>query len=415
MPPMSSRRVGALLGAVLALTLLLAWASKARCLTNGGWDGGEQYMGWCYTDIYPLWFAERLHEGATPYVDHPVEYPVLIGAQMWVSAGLVRAFVFDAATWPTSFFHANVLLGSIFYALAAWRLWKMGLTPTRMLWFIAAPTFVVYAFMNWDASAVLLSVLAIDLHRRNRDVASGVFAGLGAAAKLFPGFLVPIVVVARLLQRRPRDAVRHGGAAAGAWLAVNLPVLIRAPDGWAEFLRLNRTRPADWDSLWFFWQQVRERALDVSLLNLVSAGLFVGGAAVIVAIAWRRLGPDEMWRALLPVVCWFLLTNKVYSPQFSIWLLPLMALTLPRAPTFAAFAVADLFVFALRFPFLGGGQDLAPAPGYPVFAVAIIVRAAILIWVLVESLSAAPPALPPPPPPPSAGSTARPVRIRTAA
>ena len=408
---MSSRRALVALTIVLGVALLLAWGTKARCLTDGSWQNGEQYLGWCYTDIYPLWFAENLHQGATPYVDHPVEYPVLIGTQMWIAAGIVRAFVFRTDAWPVSFFHVNVAIGAICYAAAAFRLWRMRVSSTRILWFIAAPSFVVYAFMNWDATAVLLSVLAIEFHRRDRELLSGTFAGLGAAAKLFPGFLVPIVVVARLLQRRPRDAALHGGAAAGAWLAVNLPVFLRAPDGWAEFLRLNRTRPADWDSLWFFFQQVRGTGFEVSLLNLTTAGLFLAGTAVIIALGYRHFGATELWRVLLPVVCWFLLTNKVYSPQFSIWLLPLMALALPRAPTFAAFAVADLFVFVLRFPFLGGGQDLEPTPGYPVFAVAIVVRAVILLWVIAEVLLAPAPPLAEPVSTP----TRRPVRAEPAA
>ena len=378
---------------VLLLTLAVAWWTKGRCLFDGGWEAGEQYLGWCYTDILPLWFAENLHVGATPYLDHPVEYPVLIGAQMWVAAGLVRAFVFDKGAWSSGFFTINVLLSAPMYAVAAYRLFRMGVTPARLLWMIATPTFLVYAFMNWDAMAVLLSVVAIELHRRNRDLGAGIAAGLGTAAKLFPAFLVPIVIIARLTQGRRRDAVVHGAAAAGAWLVVNVPIMVAAPTGWAEFLRLNRTRSADWDSLWFFWQHVRGRSFDVSALNLLTAGLFVLGAVAIVLIGRRLMAPQDMWRLLLPVLCWFLLTNKVYSPQFSIWLLPLMALALPRPATFAAFAVSDLFVFAIRFPFLGGRQDLAPAPGYDLFAVAILVRAAVLLWVIVETMTAAPPSL----------------------
>ena len=38
----------------------------------------------------------------------------------------------------------------------------------------------------------------------------------------------------------------------------------------------------------------------------------------------------------------FLLTNKVYSPQYSVWLLPLFALALPQLRLFIAFEIADL-------------------------------------------------------------------------
>ena len=394
----SRRTFFALLGVVL-ITLVAAWWTKGRCLFDGGWENGQQYLSWCYTDILPLWFVEELNVGATPYLDHAVEYPVLIGAQMQVAALLVRAFIFDTDSWASGFYVVNVLLGAPMYMVAAYRLFRMGVTPTRLLWFVAAPSFIVYAFMNWDAMAVMLVVVAIELHRRGRDVGAGIAAGLGTAAKLFPAFLIPIVVIARISQGRWRDGAKHAAAAAGAWLVVNVPVMIAAPSGWAEFLRLNRTRPADWDSLWYFWQQVRDRAFDVPLLNMWTLGLFVLGAAAIVLYGRRRMPPEELWRLLLPVLCWFLLTNKVYSPQFSIWLLPLMALALPRASAFAAFAVSDFFVFVLRFSFLGGRQDLTPAAGYDLFAIAILVRTVVLLWIIVETLRFDPPVLVERPPP----------------
>jgi hypothetical protein len=390
-----SRRTLVVLLALTVLALLVAWWTKGRCLFDGGWSGGEQYRGWCYTDIVPLWFVEGLHEGATPYIDHPVEYPVLIGAQMWLAGIIVRG-ILPAAAGGASFYSVTVLLSAPLYAAAGFLLYRMGVTPLRVLWAVAAPTFVVYAFMNWDALAVALSVLAIYLHRQERDVGAGIAAGLGAAAKLFPGFLVPIIVFARLAQGRRDLALRHGVAAAGAWLVVNVPVMLAAPSGWAQFIRLNRTRPADWDSLWYFAQQVRGASFDVGLLNIVTLLLFVGGTVAILALGRRHFPPEEYWRLALPVLCWFLLTNKVYSPQFSIWLLPLMALALPRPATFAAFAVADLYVFVLRFPFLGGRQDITPAPGYELFAVAILIRTVVLLWVIAETLTAPPPTLLPP-------------------
>jgi len=399
---MKTSRATAFLAPAMAVGLIAAWLTKARCVFSGGWENGEEYTRYCYTDIFPLWWVERLNVGAVPYFDHPVEYPVLIGAQMLVAAGIVRAFVFDPNARASGFYLVNVLLGAPMYGYAAYRLFRMGVTPRRLLWAIAAPTFIVYAFMNWDALAVMLSVIAIDQHRRGRDTSAGIAAGLGTAAKLFPGFLVPIVIIARLTQGRRADALRHGAAAAGAWLLVNVPVMLAAPSGWGEFLRLNRTRPADWDSLWYLAQRVVGRGFDVPTLNVATAALFVAGAAAIVLIGRRRMPPSEQWRLLLPVVCWFLLTNKVYSPQFSIWLLPLMALALPRVSAFAAFAVADLFVFAIRFPFLGGRQELTPAPGYDLFAVAIVVRALVLLWVIAETMRATAPPLEPRPSPFSA-------------
>ena len=53
-----------------------------------------------------------------------------------------------------------------------------------------------------------------------------------------------------------------------------------APAGWARFLQLNRERPADWDSLWFYAQEVRGAIFDVGLLNVVTLLLFAGGSGI---------------------------------------------------------------------------------------------------------------------------------------
>ena len=378
----TARRAGGwLLLALLAVTLTAGWWTKARCIADGdGWTGGEQYLGWCYSDIYPLWFAEGLDQGKTPYVDHPVEYPVLTGAQMWVADRVMRAL--PGPPSATGFFHVNAAFGAALLAWAFTLLRGMGLPRERLLRYVLAPTLVAYAFMNWDPLAVALSVAAIAAHRRGDDVEAGVFAGLGAAAKLFPAFLVPLVMVARWVQGRRRDALTHGAVAAGTWLAVNLPVMLAAPDGWKRFLELNRERPADWDTLWLLVQRVDWWQPSIPLINLLSALLFAGGAAALVAVGARNRPPERYWELLLPVLAWFLLANKVYSPQFSLWLIPLMALALPSTPAFVAFAVADLMVFLTRFPYLGGEGGLEPAPGYPLFAAVLLLRAAALVWVI---------------------------------
>src|SRR5437870_769723 len=73
-----------------ALGSALGFLNKAAC-RSGDWNIYlKQFQAHCYTDIYPLYFAERLATGKVPYSGHPVEYPVLIGATMQVAAWLVR-------------------------------------------------------------------------------------------------------------------------------------------------------------------------------------------------------------------------------------------------------------------------------------------------------------------------------------
>jgi uncharacterized membrane protein len=353
----------------------VGWWSKARCLLDdGGWSDGEQYFGYCYTDIVPLYAHRGLDQGGVPYRDNPIEYPVVTGAQMWLAAQVSQ----DA----TSFYHVTALAGAGFWLALVVLLVRAGTPPGRLVWVAAAPTLAAYAFINWDPLPALFLVLAILAHRRGHDVASGVWAGLGVATKLFPGVVIPLVLAARIAQRRWRDGIAHVAAAGGAWLAVNLPVMVVAPRGWLRFFELNRQRGADWDSLWFLGERFVHADLSAHTLNLAIGLLVLAGAVVIGVIGTRRRDPEDWWQLALPILCWFLLVNKVYSPQYSLLLLPLLALALPSPGAFGAFAVADIMVFAIRFPFLGGQEGLAPAPGLGVFAFALLARAMVLAWII---------------------------------
>ena len=72
----------------------------------------------------------------------------------------------------------------------------------------------------------------------------------------------------------------------------------------------------------------------------------------------------------------------MYSPQFSLWLLPWLVLVLPNPRRFLAFEAADVAVFLTRFSFFG---DLTGIGGVPqwVFETAVVIRAAVLVWCVI--------------------------------
>src|SRR5439155_4808830 len=59
-----------------SLVLSLAWLKQAPC-ADGNWVGHVQYTHFCYSDTVPLFTAHGLDRGLVPYLDSPVEYPVL--------------------------------------------------------------------------------------------------------------------------------------------------------------------------------------------------------------------------------------------------------------------------------------------------------------------------------------------------
>ena len=368
----------------LGTTLVLGAALKGPCAAGGRpWAEGRQYTRFCYSDIVPLLGTEQLAGGRLPYVDacgssdaQCDEYPV-------VSMYAMRLAAWMSDTLP-GFFWANVVLLSI--AAAAVTVCLYLLAGSRALMFAAAPTLLIYGFMNWDLWAVALATGATLAYLNRRDVLSGVLLGLGAAAKIYPALLVVPFVLGRLRQRRPDDGIHLAWAAAGTWIVVNAPFAVAAPDGWFEFFRYNAHRPADWDSLWFIVHHriTGQTYFDATTaVNAGSAVLFVGLAA---ALWWirRRVEPEfPRWTFGFAVITAFLLTNKVYSPQYGLWLLPWFALAVPGIRPFLAFEVADVVVFLTRFSWFARYSGFGGAP-IGAFEIAVALRALVLVWCLIE-------------------------------
>jgi uncharacterized membrane protein len=241
---------------------------------------------------------------------------------------------------------------------------------------------------------------------RERNGWSGALLGLGAAAKAYPALLVVPFAVDRLRRGRRREAALLVGAAAAAWLAVNLPFAAAAGDAWSTFFRFNAERGADWDSLWFavcdrFGAHGGSCSWSAHMINLASAALFVVLALVAWTLRRRRLRETPAWTLGFPLIALFLLTNKVYSPQYGLWLLPWFALALPSVRLFLAFEAADLAVFVTRFSWFGrlaaqsGDQAFAGYTGLPIraFEIAVVVRAVILLACVVAWIVRDPPPL----------------------
>lgn len=379
--PAATRRIG--LGMVflcLGATLALGLAEKSPCIGND-WSDGRQYTRLCYTDIVPLLGTEQLAGGRLPFLDacdetasgNCDEYPVL---SMWSMRLAAWASGPDAA----DFFYANVVLLSIAAFVTALCLYLMA--GTRALYFVLAPTLLIYGFVNWDLIAVAFATAATLMYVRRRDAWAGALIGLGAAAKIYPALLLIPFVAGRFRSREPDRGIHLVWASAGAWIAVNLPFAMAAPGGWWEFFRFNAQRAADWDSLWFIACHRASGQVascgNTRLINVLSAVVFV----VLVALVWRwKLGRDPgfpRWTLGLPVLILFLLSNKVYSPQYGLWLLPWFALALPDRRLFVAFELADVAVFVTRFSWFA---ELTGFGGVPIgaFEIAVVVRAIVLV------------------------------------
>lgn len=114
--PLYTRAVPYLpLGLIAALGAILAYVQKLPCRT-GGWNEGRlTYTNFCYTDIFPLYFARQLSTQdpyfATVPPEQHVEYPVVLGEVMqafaWIARRLAPGDVYQQGVW---FYDLTVVL-----------------------------------------------------------------------------------------------------------------------------------------------------------------------------------------------------------------------------------------------------------------------------------------------------------------
>jgi uncharacterized membrane protein len=330
------------------LAMVLALAEKYPC-RSGAWNYyAKQFQDACYTDIYPLYYNEGLAAGKVPYTGHPVEYPVLIGGAMEAAAWLVRNV--NPLIRGREFFDVTVLLLAVCAVAGvlatAWAAGPRGRAQALMVAF--SPALILSAFINWDLIAFALTALGIAAWATRRGVWAGVLLGLGVAAKFYPLVVFGPLLLLCLRAGQLRDFAKMFAAAVLAWLAVDLPVMIVAPSGWAWFFVFSKERGADWGSIWYFFEHFSVPALgnsSLSALNLMSAVFFAVACA---AIAWLALAAPR--RPRLPQLCFlvlaaFLITNKVWSPQYVIWLVPLAVLARPRLWPYLLWQAAEVLYF----------------------------------------------------------------------
>ena len=281
--------VDAELRVLLALTFLtfgVGLVQKDWCRDHA-WSAPGVYTHACYSDIPPLYYGRGLAAGDVPYIgqqpDQQVEYPVLTGMAMWLSAKLVPSSD-DAAKRTRWYFDINALGLALAagVAVAATAL-LAGRRPWDAAIVAVAPTLILAATINWDLLAMALTAVAMLAWARRSPIAAGILLGLGIAAKLYRLFVLgPLLVLCvradrmrAFLQTLARD--RRG---------VGRRQSCRSPRsdtrGGAKFYRFNVDRAAEFGSPWYALEQLGRRLtrrgaeLAPTLLFVAACGAIAG-------------------------------------------------------------------------------------------------------------------------------------------
>lgn len=282
-------------------------------------------------------YGDKMLDGAVPYRDFDLEYP----------PAALPSFLLPAASdryrrWfdREMLFCASLLLVGVALSLRA-----LGASPRRFVPALAlvalAPlllgSVVLSRFDMWPAALVALALAALLWERL---WLAAPLLGLAIGAKLWPVVLLPLAV----LWLRGRRGAWFAAGVTGVVTAVFAPFAVIAPGGVWQSVETQLTRPLQLESLGgallvashhlfgtgieIVTQQSQNvtgtwaRVLAIALTVLTVAGLL---------LVYRRFArgtrtADELVAACAAAVAMLLAFGKVFSPQFMVWLLPLVPL-----------------------------------------------------------------------------------------
>jgi uncharacterized membrane protein len=373
---------------LICAMLSFHWMQKAPC-RDAAWVDMKQYKYFCYTDVLALYYAEGLNEGQVPYADHPVEYPVLTGALMGVLGlpvhNLHQKGIVDNE--GQTFYDLNaIVLGAFGIAAVAAIIAVRRRRPWDAALFALAPALFVSATVNWDLFTVGLAAIAMTYWAKRKPVLAGLFLGLATAAKFYPVLILGALLVLSLRTGKWREFFVTLGTGVATWLVINVPIAWLYWDSWVKFWDFNQQRGIDWGTLWYIGAHFPRGSgqygfpffqnLDLdpqhATLNILYLGLFLICCVGILILGLTAKKEPRLAQLAFLIVAAFLITGKVWSQQYVLWLLPLAILARPKWGAFLAWQVAEVLYFV---SFYG---ELMGASGRQVFPEGVFVTASLL-------------------------------------
>jgi glycosyl transferase family 87 len=291
-------------------------------------------------------YGDAISRGEVPYRDFGLEYPPgALPVFALPSLGNTDDFgayrrAFELEMWVCGAI-ALVALGLALKALGAGagRLWAaLAFTALAPL---ALGSVVRARFDLWPVALTLLALAAL---LRGRRAVGGAVLGLAFAAKLWPGVLLPLAVAYAWRRHGRRAGLAVAASFVVAAALVFLPFAILAPDGLYHSLTRQTSRPLQIEALGASFllvahqfglaihmvsgsgsQNLRGSLADAlaALQTLVQALVLVGLWA---AFARGPASRERLVRYAAACACAFVAFGKVLSPQFLVWLIPLVPL-----------------------------------------------------------------------------------------
>lgn len=311
-----------------------------------------------------------------------IEYPA--GLFLYFKLTTYLTMLFSKSFSYEAFLAVNTFFLSAFALGTTWLIWKLIplVEPKPATWKVwvfwaVAPSMFFYALLNFDMPVVFLTVLAVYFRFKGNEDWSAAALGLGVVLKIYPIILIPLF----LLGKKPRDAIRYCVVAGGVWLLVNSSFMLLDFKAWAFPYIWQTTREPTTDGLvWLIW-----KFLGTKVATFFFPLLYVATFGIILKRVHKSgiLGSTAETRVLLlgftaAVLGSFLLANRIFSPQYILWLLPLLVFIPRISPlSFYVFDIPNVVLTLLLFGFM----SMSNHPNIRISFMVIRYMALILLYV----------------------------------
>ena len=313
----------------------------------------------------------RRHQ--VPYRDFALEYPP--AAVPVFAAPSLGAQPGDLARYSLWFELEMLACGAAASALTGFLLVRQAAGPARLvagtllagLAPLALGPVVLSRFDLWPAALTVAALAAFVAERRRLGFA---LLGVAVAAKVYPAVLFPLAVPYVWRRHGRREGMASALVGIGVAIACFLPFVVAAPHGIWSSVSGQARRPLQIESLGAATLLAAHQVWGYAVSGVSSHGsdnlgghlaarlataesLLVGVVLVGLWVAFAR-GPATRGRFLryaAAAICAFVALGKVLSPQYLIWLIPLIPLVRGRrGAVAAALFIATLVLTQLWFP-----------------------------------------------------------------
>ena len=376
----SGRTGWPVLWAVAGLLLVaLSTIQKLPCL-RGRVDTDVLATAQCYSDV-PLFYVGRGLAADFGWLGHlgagfrNLEYPPLINLFIEASAKLTHVVAGvsgveldrrSALTEPELFalpgmageerlFFIVTCVGLLVAVLVAvWIAWRAGwVVGDRVVWLMVAPLLVLTLTVNWDALALAASAGALAMWQRRRMALFGALVAVGTAAKLFPLVLLAAGLILAIKMRSLRSVVAMGLTFAVVTVAANAPLYLSNHEAWREFWDTNTAREESFGSAWFALRMAGAPLTADQLSLVLAVGMLVVWG-VCAALTWTRILEPTFCELALVFLLAFFMLGKVYSPQYSLWVVLALLFVTRNRWLIAAVAVFETFHYVETWLYIRG-------------------------------------------------------------